>query len=82
MMWDGMNARGPAACLYFVVWVFVGYYVLLNLLLAILITNFQVGTWDRQIHIAENHLLPELLTERVKDLPSEKCSSPEMPDWQ
>ncbi|KAK9849665.1 hypothetical protein WJX84_010185, partial [Apatococcus fuscideae] len=42
MMWDGMNARGPAACLYFVVWVFVGYYVLLNLLLAILITNFQL----------------------------------------
>lgn len=40
--WDGMLARGTAACLYFVAWIVIGNFVLLTLFLAILITNFQV----------------------------------------
>ncbi|KAG2440697.1 hypothetical protein HXX76_003555 [Chlamydomonas incerta] len=39
--WNGMLARGTAACLYFIAWIVIGNFVLLTLFLAILITNFQ-----------------------------------------
>lgn len=40
--WDGMQARGSAAVLYFLAWIILGNFMLLTLFLAILITNFQV----------------------------------------
>ncbi|EFJ42353.1 hypothetical protein VOLCADRAFT_67081 [Volvox carteri f. nagariensis] len=42
LLWNGMQARGTAAVLYFVTWIILGNFVLLTLFLAILITNFQV----------------------------------------
>jgi hypothetical protein len=42
-MWLGMDALGSAAALYFVAWIIIGNYIMLNLFLALLINNFQVS---------------------------------------
>ncbi len=39
--WQGMQAKGISAILYFVVWIVVGNFILLTLFLAILISTFQ-----------------------------------------
>lgn len=41
-MYDGMRSSvGPFSCLYFVSWIFLGNFVLLNLFLAILLEAFE-----------------------------------------
>ncbi len=38
--WNGMQAKGIAAILYFIVWIIIGNFILLTLFLAILISTF------------------------------------------
>ena len=40
VMYDGMRTKGNAACLYFILLVVIGNYIVLNLFLAILLDNF------------------------------------------
>ena len=40
VMYDGMRTKGDAACLYFILLVVIGNYIVLNLFLAILLDNF------------------------------------------
>lgn len=42
VLYDGMRAVGDAACLYFILWIFIGNYILLNLFLAIVLDSFAV----------------------------------------
>ncbi len=42
VLYDGMRAVGNAACLYFILWIFIGNYILLNLFLAIVLDSFAV----------------------------------------
>ena len=41
VLYNGMDAKGPAAALYFIMLMTVGNYVLFNLLVAILVEGFQ-----------------------------------------
>ena len=41
VMYDGMRALGPAACLYFLAWVIGGVYVLLSLFMAVILDSFE-----------------------------------------
>uniref|UniRef100_A0A0G4H4M4 Ion transport domain-containing protein n=1 Tax=Chromera velia CCMP2878 TaxID=1169474 RepID=A0A0G4H4M4_9ALVE len=43
---DGMRAVGPAAALYFVLWIFLGNFVLLNLFLAVILDSFDAEASD------------------------------------
>ena len=40
VLYDGMRTKGDAACLYFILLVVIGNYIVLNLFLAILLDNF------------------------------------------
>jgi hypothetical protein len=44
-----MQAKGPAAALYFVLWVVIGNFILLTLFLAILINNFSDEPHQSQV---------------------------------
>lgn len=45
ILYDGINVAGPATCLYFLILVCIGTFIVLNLTLAILLSNFDEGDY-------------------------------------
>jgi hypothetical protein len=52
-MWMAMESSGPMAAVYFLIWMFIGHFVLLNLFLAALVHNFSCETTEEKLERLE-----------------------------
>ena len=56
-MWNGMDGEGKWASLYFVVWMLLGHFIILDLLLANMVFNFSLESEDERLERLEKEML-------------------------
>lgn len=59
VMWRAMEGAGPIASVYFMLWIFIGHYILLDLFLAILVYNFSCESSDEQLERLEQERIQQ-----------------------
>ena len=74
IMWSGMRGVGPWSSIYFIIWIFFGNYVLMNLFLALLLEAFQADDSDENQEETESEDTEENITLKLTYLQKIKSS--------
>ena len=64
LMWNAMKGAGPLVSAYFIFWMLLGNFILLNLFLAILIENFAAETSEEKAAREEAEMLRKMGIEK------------------